>query len=114
MVQLRVSMPQSNLLISSLRPDDMSALKPLFRKAYLTQRTILFDQYDRIDVVYFPVTAVLSLLAGLSTGESIETAMIGNDGAVGLSGALDGKTSPSRCMVQVAGDALVCDAGAFK
>ena len=40
--------------------------------------------------------------------------MVGKDGAVGLSSALDGKVALSRAIVQLSGDAMVCDPSAFK
>ena len=58
--------------------------------------------------------SIISLVVSLSTGETIEAAMIGRDGAVGISGALDGSVSPSRAVVQISGEALVCHVSAFK
>jgi hypothetical protein len=40
--------------------------------------------------------------------------MVGKDGAVGLASALDGKVALSRAIVQLSGDAMVCDPSAFK
>lgn len=107
-------MLQSNFVLSNLPAKDLSALRPLLRKTFLAHKRVVFDQGDPIALVYFPLTAVLSLVVGLSTGQTIEAAMIGNDGALGISSALDGKASPSRSVVQIAGYALVCDARAFK
>ncbi len=40
--------------------------------------------------------------------------MVGKDGAVGIASALDGKVAMSRAIVQLGGDAMVCDPAAFK
>jgi cAMP-binding proteins - catabolite gene activator and regulatory subunit of cAMP-dependent protein kinases len=40
--------------------------------------------------------------------------MVGRDGAVGIASALDGKVALSRAIVQLSGDAMVCDPKAFK
>jgi CRP-like cAMP-binding protein len=64
--------------------------------------------------VYFPTTAIVSLVVSLSTGETVEAAMVGKDGVVGAAAALDGNTSINRAVVQIAGDGLVCDAAALK
>jgi len=56
----------------------------------------------------------VSLVTTLSTGETVEVAMVGLDGVVGASAALDGKTSLSRGIVQLAGEIIVCDIDAFK
>ena len=39
--------------------------------------TILFEAGDAIEVAYFPTSAIISLVVGLSTGEMIEAAMVG-------------------------------------
>jgi hypothetical protein len=54
------------------------------------------------------------LVVGLSTGEMIEAAMVGKNGVVGASSALDGKVSLSRAIVQLGGPALVCEPGKLK
>ena len=40
--------------------------------------------------------------------------MVGKDGAVGVASALDGKVALCRAIVQLSGDAMVCDPAAFK
>jgi DNA-binding transcriptional regulator YhcF (GntR family) len=50
----------------------------------------------------------------LSSGEMVEAAMVGRDGVVGASAALDGRVSLSRGIVQLAGAAVVCDLEALK
>jgi hypothetical protein len=75
---------------------------------------ILFDSGDIIDAVYFPTSAVVSLVVGLSTGETVEGAMVGKGGVVGVAAALDSKIALAQAIVQLSGDAFVCDASAFK
>jgi hypothetical protein len=55
-----------------------------------------------------------SRLAALSTGEMIEAAMVGGDGVVGASASLDGKISFSRAIVQMAGEAMICEVSTLK
>jgi CRP-like cAMP-binding protein len=43
-----------------------------------------------------------------------EAAMVGRDGAVGIASALDGKVTMSRAIVQLSGDAMICDLAAFR
>ena len=40
--------------------------------------------------------------------------MVGKDGAVGIASALDGKVAMSQAIIQLGGDAMVCDPAAFK
>jgi CRP-like cAMP-binding protein len=56
--------------------------------------------------VYFPTTAIVSLLYMTQDGESSEIAVIGNDGMVGLSLFMGGNATPSRAVVQSAGQSF--------
>jgi CRP-like cAMP-binding protein len=107
-------LPSSNLLLASLSAGDATAIRPYLKPIYLEHQKVLYEAGDRIAVVYFPTTAVISLVVGLSTGEMVEAAMVGKDGAVGASSALDGKISLSRAIVQLAGDSLTCEVDALK
>ena len=104
----------ANLLLASLSAGDAAAIQPHLSPAHLEHQKILFDTGDLIDVVYFPTSAIVSLVVSLSTGEMIEAAMVGRDGVVGASSALDGKISLSRAIVQLAGNGFVCEVDALK
>jgi CRP-like cAMP-binding protein len=107
-------MPEGNAILASLPDSDASSLRPHLRPVHLPQKTVLFEAGTPIKSVYFPITAVISLVIGLETGGMTESAMVGRDGAVGIASALDGKIAMSRGIVQLGGDALVCDPGTFK
>jgi CRP-like cAMP-binding protein len=107
-------MPEGNAILASLPDSDASSLRPHLRPVHLPQKTVLFEAGTPIKSVYFPITAVISLVIGLETGGMTESAMVGRDGAVGIASALDGKIALSRGIVQLGGDALVCDPGTFK
>jgi CRP-like cAMP-binding protein len=98
----------SNLLLASLSPSDTAALKPYLKSAHLEQERVLVEAGATIGAIYFPTSAVISIVVPLSTGELVEAAMIGRDGVMGAGAALDGKTSLSRAIVQLAGDAMMC------
>jgi hypothetical protein len=63
---------------------------------------------DKVTDIYFPTGAIVSLVAGLSSGEIIEAAMVGKDGVVGAFAALGGNIPINRGIVQLAGPALMC------
>lgn len=107
-------MPNKNLLLASLSESDNAVLRPIMRPIAFPQGKILFESGDTIDVVYFPTSAIVSLVVNLSTGETVEAAMVGRDGVVGASAALDGKISLSRAIVQIGGDGFHCDLQALK
>jgi CRP-like cAMP-binding protein len=54
--------------------------------------------------VYFPTTAIVSLLYVLEGGASAEIAVVGNEGIVGISLFMGGETTPSRAVVQSSGE----------
>ena len=103
-----------NLLLGLLSPADLKLLTPHLRSAHFEQHNVLFEADEQIDHVYFPTSAVVSLVVTLSTGEIIEAAMVGMDGVVGASAALDGKISLSRGIIQLGGEIVVCDLDALK
>lgn len=103
-----------NALLASLSSSDAAALQPHLKATHLQQKTVLFEAGDIINSVYFPVSAVVSLVVTLATGETTEAAMVGKDGAIGIASALDGKIAMSRAIVQLSGDAMVCDPAAFR
>jgi CRP-like cAMP-binding protein len=80
----------------------------------LEQKKVLFEQGEVGTKVYFPTNAIVSLVVSLSSGEITETGMVGRDGIVGAAAAMDGKIAMNRAIVQLAGEALVCDASVFK
>jgi CRP-like cAMP-binding protein len=102
------------LILLSLSPSDAAALRPHLKAIHLESRKVLFNSGDIIDSVYFPTGSVVSLVVGLSTGEMVEGAMVGKDGVVGVAAALDSKVAQTQAIVQLAGDAFVCDAAVFK
>jgi hypothetical protein len=53
--------------------------------------------------VYFPTTAIVSLLYVMENGASAEIAVVGNEGLVGISLFMGGESTPSRAVVQSAG-----------
>jgi CRP-like cAMP-binding protein len=102
-----------NHLLELLQSSDAKLLAPHLKSAKFEQHEILFEAERQIRHVYFPTTAVVSLVVALSTGEMVEAAMIGNDGVVGAAAALDGKISLSRGIIQLGGEIIVCDTDAL-
>src|SRR3978361_1515858 len=108
-------MPEmSNLLLDTLSPADAASIRPLLKSVHLKSKDVLFEAGGQIKAVYFPTGAVVSLVIGLVSGASVEGAMVGRDGVVGASAALDGKISLSRAVVQLEGSSLMCEIGALR
>ena len=108
-------MPEmSNMLLDSLTASDAAAIRPLLKPVHLKSKQILFEAGGQINTVYFPIGAIVSLVIDLVSGATTEAAMVGRDGVVGASSALDGKISLSRAIVQLEGSSLMCEVGALR
>jgi CRP-like cAMP-binding protein len=107
-------MLHSNVILASLSAGDTAALRPHLKATHLEQKTVLHEAGDKIQTVYFPITAAVSLVVALSTGEMTQSAMVGRDGAVGVASALDGKIAMCWAIVQLGGDAMASDPTAFR
>jgi len=97
-----------NLLLSQLSQHDSSQLERHLKVLSFEQHSVLFDTEREIERVYFPAGAVVSLVATLESGDTVEAAMVGADGVLGASAALGGGISFSRAVVQLSGDIIVC------
>ncbi|MGB6395012.1 MAG: Crp/Fnr family transcriptional regulator [Bradyrhizobium sp.] len=103
-----------NILLSLLSTSDLKRLEPYLKPTHFEQHQVLFEADEQIRHVYFPTGGVVSLVVTLSTGETVEVAMVGLDGVVGAAAALDGKVALSRGIVQLGGEIVVCDIEALK
>jgi CRP-like cAMP-binding protein len=97
-------MPQSeNFILNVLPADVFAGLKPDLRQVDLAFDQVLCDPGQAVRDVYFPHSAVVSLVTRLEDGGGVEAAMVGRDGIVNGTSALDGKLSLHQCVVQIAG-----------
>lgn len=74
---------------------------------------VLYEQGDPIDHVYFPLDSIVSALAIMEDGTTMETAMVGRDGLVGISAILGSARSRQWIWVTIGGSALQLDAKAL-
>jgi CRP-like cAMP-binding protein len=64
---------------------------------------VLCESGAQLNHVYFPTTAIISMLYVLEDGASAEIAVVGNEGILGISIFMGGETTPSRAVVRSAG-----------
>ena len=105
---------ERNLLLKSLSAADFGLVEPHLRSLEFKQHQVLFEADQSVSTVYFLYDAIVSLVVTLTTGESVEAAMVGRDGVIGASAALDGRVSLSRAIVLIAGHGAACDAETLK
>jgi CRP-like cAMP-binding protein len=75
---------------------------------------VLYESGGTLSHVYFPTTAIVSLLYVMENGASAEIAVVGNEGIVGISLFMGGESTPSRAVVQSAGRGLRLKAQVLK
>jgi CRP-like cAMP-binding protein len=98
----------ANLLLNALPDAEREALTPHLVSVEIKQHHVLYDIREEVRDAYFAADAVVSLVVPLSTGEIIESAMVGRDGVIGAGAALNGRVSLNRAIVQIGGQCLRC------
>ncbi|MGA2613842.1 MAG: Crp/Fnr family transcriptional regulator [Spirochaetia bacterium] len=95
--------PRQNHLLARLPKTEFVRLSPYLELVPLPLGKALYESGDRLDHVFFPATAIVSLLYELENGSSAEIAVIGYEGIVGIALFMGGDTVPNRAVVQSAG-----------
>jgi CRP-like cAMP-binding protein len=99
----------ANQMLSTLTQADRDALLPHLKVVELPQELVLFDAGDTVKAIYFPHAGIVSLVVDLTSGDMIEAAMVGRDGVVGGSAALNGDMSLNKAVVQLTGRASIAE-----
>lgn len=95
--------PRQNHLLAVLPEAEYERLFPHLELVSLRLGEAVYESGDQLDHVYFPTTAIVSLLYVMQDGASAEIAVVGNDGIVGIALFMGGETMPNRAVVQSAG-----------
>jgi CRP-like cAMP-binding protein len=95
--------PRQNNLLATLADADWQRLKAQLELVDLSLGQVLSESGRAPSFVYFPTTAIVSLLYMTQDGASSEIAVVGNDGVVGISLFMGGNATPSQSVVQSAG-----------
>lgn len=95
--------PRLNHLLGALPVEECDRLFPYLALVELPLGMSVYESGDTLRHIYFPTDSIVSLLYVLEDGASAEIAVVGNEGAVGVSLFMGGETTPSRAIVQSAG-----------
>jgi CRP-like cAMP-binding protein len=106
--------PSQNHLLGALPPAESQRWFPFLETVDLPLGAVLYESGGTLSHVYFPTTAIVSLLYVLENGASAEIAIVGNEGVVGISLFMGGESTPSRAVVQSGGKGLRLRAGLMK
>jgi CRP-like cAMP-binding protein len=97
--------PRQNRLLDALPDSEYEQLSTYLEPAPLPLGKVLYESGEELSYVYFPTTAIVSLLYVMEDGASAEIAVVGNEGIVGIALFMGGETMPNRAVVQSAGQA---------
>jgi CRP-like cAMP-binding protein len=98
-----ITHPRDNQLLAVLQEVDFNRWLPSLELVDLPLGLVLSESGRTPAYVYFPTTAIVSLLYMTEDGASSEVAVVGNDGVVGISVFMGGNATPNQAVVQSAG-----------
>lgn len=91
--------PDQNYLLAALPGADLERLYPDLELIWMPFGKVLHESGACLHHVYFPTTAIVSLLYIVEDGGSAEVAVIGNDGMIGIALFMGGDSMPNRAVV---------------
>ena len=95
-----------NFLLAALPDDEFARVQSKLEPLSFKLGEVLYESGDKMDYVYFPTTAIVSLLYVMENGATAEIGIVGNDGLIGVSLFMGGDSTTSRAIIQSAGDTL--------
>ena len=95
--------PKKNQLLAALPEPDWQRWLPYLEWVGMPLGQVLYESGTTLSHVYFPTTSIVSMLYVLENGASAEIAIVGNEGMGGISLFMGGESTPSRAVMQSAG-----------
>ena len=95
--------PKQNHLLAALPAAEYDRLVPHLALAPMPLGQVLHESGSHVSHVYFPTTSIVSLLYVMEDGSTSETAVVGNEGMIGVALFMGGDTTPSQALVQTTG-----------
>jgi CRP-like cAMP-binding protein len=92
-----------NHILAAFPAAEYERLAPHLELVPMPLGQVLCESGAQLNHVYFPTTAIISMLYVLEDGASAEIAVVGNEGILGISIFMGGETTPSRAVVRSAG-----------
>jgi hypothetical protein len=83
-------------LLAALPREELARWRRQLEIVELHVDQVLHDSGSALSHAYFPCTAVVSLLCVMESGDSVELAVVGNEGVVGISLFMGAETTPNR------------------
>jgi CRP-like cAMP-binding protein len=90
-------------LLAALPDAELQRWLPQLETVVMPLGLVLYESGATLSHVYFPTTAIVSLLYVMENGASAEIAVVGNEGIIGISLFMGGESTSSRAVVKSAG-----------
>jgi CRP-like cAMP-binding protein len=95
--------PRQNHVLNALPPTERDRLLPFLKLVPMPLGKVLYESGATLRHIYFPTDSIVSLLYIMQDGATAQIAVVGNEGAIGVSLFMGGESTPSRAIVQSAG-----------
>ncbi len=95
-----------NRLLDAAAPDVAERLRPHLESVALHANQAIHEPGATVEHAFFPTRGLISLVATMRDGASVEVGMIGKEGMFSVSAILGDDEPSQRAMVQLAGSAL--------
>jgi CRP-like cAMP-binding protein len=99
---LRVALG-ANQVLANLQPEEIRRLREHLEPITLARRSTLFEAGAKLKYVYFPTSGIVSCVHTMSDGASVEVAIVGNEGMLGVWSLFGLNSSTQRAAVRHAG-----------
>lgn len=97
--------PKQNRILAALPAADFARLLPELELVEMPLGWTMSESGDHVNFLHFPTSGIVSLMYSLEDGSSSETALVGDEGMVGISIFMGGESMPTSTEVQSAGHA---------
>lgn len=97
--------PKQNGILAALPAQDYERILPDLQFVEMPLNWTVSESGDHVNYLHFPISGIVSLMYALEDGSSSETALVGNEGLVGISIFMGGESMPTSTEVQSVGQA---------
>lgn len=100
------SYPRDNRLVAALPVAEQSRLLPYLERVELAPGKVLCEPGGKLGHVYFPTSAIVSMIYVMGNGASVEIALVGSEGMIGMALLMGAGSTPNHAVVQAGGEAF--------
>jgi CRP-like cAMP-binding protein len=103
-----------NCILSKMTADDYGLLQPHLESVAMEKDMVLEESDQLIGHVFFPNSGIGSIMAFTPHGEGVEAGIFGREGMSGTALTMGAERTPLKTVMQVGGEGLRIEAGAFR